>query len=539
MSNFYLHYWFSDYAKKNGKMGTSSNNVYATFNATKNRNKYFGSGGDHLKNFKNRKANMVSSFSEQNIDDFETLLEFFTNPVLDKTRHDTFSSNVVQNWGVSKTQQATYTPEELANSISSFLSEFYIRLVEMAEKLNVSLGDFSKEVINSYAQKRGVRIGSKRFSKMVISDFIHHKGIVSLNLDGSAGTGSTNIESCLKAMVLLAEALPDFGVGGRQELGSMKYSTGSSRGEKISGSGSATLGIIAGKLQGLWSNVVGAGAEIAWQKAEETGLKKFDKKLEKIFSKISGQNYSGKNLNISVEVTGDKTTEKTKEIKSAAKSDVTITVSDNNVTVSYGVSVKQYKYNPKAGVSYIKLVSGTSFLKAAEKYTNAGKDRGYLLNLAGGHPNDIKGLYGGNAFSTANLNSLWDELVQSVVIMNFLDVIAGLGTTAMDNVLYLVSNGNVYAIDDILINLINNPDSIGSRIYKETKTKRGAGSKSLTRASLVKMNSWIYKKYRNRSLDRDTEKGKERSAAASSAIYSALEAQKLEVTLKDLEKLVS
>lgn len=527
--SLYIHYWFANYAERNAV--DLNENLYNTFNAAKNKSLYFGKSGLLNQEFANRKSSILGGNISQ---EMEELIEFLSDPnsELAKMRHDTYSSNLVGGWRPVQTTNSFTNPEEVATNVSIFMSELKSKIDEMTKKLNLDLDTFKNQIIQEYATKRGVKVGSKNFSRKVIQDFITHDGIKRLHLTTSPGTESATLDSCIRSIILLASALPDFGEEGSSQLGSMRYSTSTKSG--ISGSGSATLGIIAGKLSGLWNNVVGKGGEIAWKKAEEEGLKAIQQEDEKIKKNIP-KRVKGRNLSFDVSVTGENLVESTdnSEIKSVSKPDVVVTVQNGKIVIQYGVSVKQYSFNSKTNTSSVSIVSGTSFLQALQRYAPAGKDFGYLMNLAAGHPGQGGSKQSAKEYTIAALNNAWQNLVDSVVIMNFLDFLAGRANESPAT-LYIVSNGTILSIESLLEEAFNNPFS--SRVYERTKANNGRGTKSLTRASLMKLNEWKWANpdNRNRIVDRNTEQGKIRSENAYKAIYTRLAQQKLDVSLNML-----
>lgn len=543
----YLHYWYADYVSRHG------DDRYDSFNKSKNAADYLMPGsGISQKEFQKRKQRMISG-NPANRSEFEELLEFFMNPgeALSEVRADTYKANAVQGWSGIKgsvfgSDGGFTTPEELAERISTFCKELENRTNEMIAKLSDNVEAYKQAVIREYAETRGVSVGSGNFARRVIQDFLAHEGLKKLGLGTAiSGEADSKVNSCARACVLLAEALPSYGSGGSLSMGSMKYSTGKSirdakskggSGTKVSGSGSETLAIILGKLSGLWSNVVGSGAEIAAKKAEEVLLGKLVKEEEKVQQAFRNSGSAGKEISVSVRTSGGNMVQKTDEIKGVSKPDVVISVSDGSVSIDYGASVKQYTPDPSDNSITITAVSETSFMKALTRYYPAARNTEYVLNLAGAHGGlGLKGKKGtgqAQSYSEAGLNERWRDLVDSVTVRNFLDFVAGLGQTHGDNVLYLISNGQIYSIGDILDYVGNNPDMLHGRI------NQGDTKKILYRGSLSKMNKWVYGKGQEQGGARKKLSGKSRELAlvrsneAYDAIYGALNSAKLTASLK-------
>lgn len=547
MSGAYLHYWYADYVSRHG------DDRYDSFNKAKNAADYLMPGkGISQKEFQKRKQRMISG-NPANRSEFEELLDFFTNSgeALSGLRMDTYKASVVQGWSgmnssVFGSGGGLTTPEELAERISDFCKELENKTNEMISKLNENVEAYKKTVVREYAETRGVSVGSGNFARKVIQDFLMHNGLKKLGLGTAiSGEADSKINTCARACVLLAEALPSYGNGGALTMGAMKYSTGKSvrdarkkggSGTKISNSGSHTLAIILGKLTGLWNNVVGSGAEIATKKAEEVLINKIVKEEEKVQQAFRSSGSAGKEISVSVRVSGGDMIQKTEETKGVSKPDVTISVSDGSVSIDYGASVKQYTPNPSDNSITITPVSETPFMKALTRYYPAARNTEYVLNLAGAHGGlGLKGKRGtgqAQSYSEEGLNERWRELVDAVTVRNFLDFIAGLGQAHGDNVLYLVSNGQVYSIADILDYVGNNPEMLHGRI------NQGNTSRILYRGALAKMNKWVYGAGHEKggAKKKLTNKSRElaliRSNEAYDAIHGALENTKLIASLK-------
>ena len=118
-----------------------------------------------------------------------------------------------------------------------------------------------QETIEQYAATKGMVAGSSKMRQAILNDFLQHQGLVKLGLTANLGTGQSTLETSLRNMVLLAEALPEYGSQGSQILGGKNYST--RKGNRRTKNGLDTLYVIAGKLQGLFNNVIGTAGEIA------------------------------------------------------------------------------------------------------------------------------------------------------------------------------------------------------------------------------------------------------------------------------------
>lgn len=543
----YIHYWYADYEANAGAAGQ----MYNALAVAKARAGFFGKNGLGMQHFQKRVGQMNLGASDE---EFDRIIDFLSgNGELRKEVFDSqTSSNVsaksmaTQAIGSVTVESINAKAEEMAEIIDSFqcqleetINELYGKSVEPSVWQS-----FVQETIEQYAATKGVTAGSSKMRQAILNDFLQHQGLVKLGLTANLGTGQSTLETSLRNMVLLAEALPEYGSQGSQTLSGKNYST--SKGNRRTKNGLDTLYVIAGKLQGLFNNVVGTAGEIAWAVAEESAKEQLGEALDQANISIKATPIGG--TTVTVTEHGEKIGQKDKAIKNVSKPDVKVQIIKNGkVIVEYGTSVKTYTFNSTSGAKNVSLVSGTSFLQAADKAFGNQGGRRYMLNLAAGHPG--KGTSGGVNYSAGDLNQKWDTLVEYIVIQNFLDVLLGVLTKEGPNNLYLVVNGQIVTVPEILAKIGDGSMNFGSRLYMNTNS----GTRSLTRASLMKLNQWKWMS-NSRTRIQDAKNFLEeqpldfigpkqnaalsRSATAASAIIERLQAQKLEVTLKQLEAII-
>lgn len=537
----YIHYAFVDYS--------SSTDVRNMFMRDQVSDKYFKKGGLANQFKTDYKSRMVSG----DTDEYGDLLEFIEDTsVLEKyfdvSYADVQSTSVRQ---MLKTDNLA-SAEQIAETVSSFLNNFNKVIDLICEEIGVKgLDSFKSAVIKEYCAVKGVKPGSKNFANKVIQDVLTHDGMKRLKLTtgvssslNSSDEESAVLDSCLRSCLLAAEALKDFGSGGQQaatSFGNKKYSTGTSNGRSHYTGGSAgTLQVLVGKLQGLFSNIVGVGGELAFKKASQVGWEKLVDEVranQKAWeSSHSGfARFAGGVVSCDVKVTStDIVKDEEKDERSVSKPDVVVTVTDNKVTITYGASVKRYRANRDGVVQSVSLVSGsTSFLEALERYCGNSKSTlNYVYNVAGGREGksarsdkNIRAKRG--SVSLSELVERWNEIRDCVVMSNFLHYVSGLENASS---LFLVVNKQIYPIQDLLSKMSS--DNVKASLW--TKENGATRRKVFSRKQMYSTNSWIGGKARTHH---DNDKAAMRSAAARNDIHSLLASVKLDVTLKDFASL--
>lgn len=538
----YIHYAFVDYG--------SGGSIAANFNSKKVSKDYLGEnekGGKLLNKFNTEyKESMISN---GDLSEYGEILDFFESPD-DFLKDINISYADVQSTSVRQMlsrEQLTTSPEKIAEVVSDFLSKFEEVLNEMIQQLGINktnLDAFKKAVISDYASKRNVAVGSSKFAQSVLNDLLAHQGIVKLNLAGGDildTEGAKGVQNVLKACVLAVKALPEYGTAGSLTMGSALYSTGktvktSSR-RKRTADGVETLQILVGKLQGLFSNVVGMGGEVAAQAALSEALEKLQESLdEKIEEKTKGF-FQGKNFGFEVTRSGSiKVDDKAREVKSVSKPDVTVSVTDGKVTITYGATVKRYKADAKGNVKSVSLVKGyTDFYSALLRYVNdCGSSSAYALNyvynVAAGRDGKTARSDHANrgTISKTELNDKWQQIKDSVVISNFLHFLSGIEGASS---LLMIMNTKVVPVSQMLSGVLKS-SNIQSRLYNEINGK----NKTLTRAQMYRSNAWkssSAKKSRART-GQNKDRAQERSEEAKENIISLMRSAKLDVSLKDI-----
>jgi len=546
-SNMYVHYWFYDYEKKAGAAG----DLYKNYN----REKFFGKEGSLQPVLKQRIDSLNTN--SMTTEEFEALVDFLSEDS-SGLRKSVFEGQTVNNIStatalreskesvIGDNKIAEATAEEIATIIDDFLKKMQNAIQEMYKTIvdSGSWEDFQAAVVDEFAQTK--KRPSGPIKESILKSFLTHEGLAKLNLTTTAGKESdATLQTSLRNIALILHALPDYGTEGSSTLGSRRYSTGSTKGKyKLSGSGGETLSIISGKMQGLFSNIVGKGGEIAWKVAEEKAEKEVIDFLKDKTATVTSDVIGGDLLQIEKRVSSDLPSKnKNQTTQVVSKGDVKVVIESKKITIEYGVSVKTYTFN-KAGSKTVSIVDGTNFFDTAKKLF--GEDNGwrYMLNLGAGHPG--KSWYGreggveSDVKSASELNTQWDALLNQIVANAFLDILMGVVTKEGPTVLYLVVNGNIIKISDILAKIADGSMDFSKRVWEVTQRQGGkTGSRALTRASLMKINEWEWKEKNKKIKTKDinSEKAIERSSKVTSALYERLKQQKINVSLNYLEAL--
>lgn len=536
--SFYFHYWYADYYAKTGR----EPEIHDIHTSVKNNIKTLKIEA------KQRKKNAWNKDSDMTFQEFEGLISFLEGDQTNDIRKQIFDANTVKNEITpmqkvrAMTENTGLTNKELSQypeKISSMIEEFTLALNDFLNEAYQKIGiqnieTYKSMVIQEYCNKQHVVRGSGNFNDRVLKDFLTHEGIVKLGLGIKGGSNEAqnqaSLQTSLRSLTLLAEALPSYD---GKSLGARNYSTGN-KGNKKTSSSIETLDVIAGKCNGLFNNIVGAGGELAAAIAEESLEEGLSAKLKQ----LNSEKY-GPGITIISDVVGEDAS-----AGKMAKGDnhVKIIMPDKNggsgqVLIDYGLSVKNYKINAKSNTATINLTNTTSFWNAMLKYAennNGGADFGYLYHLAASYAGRGGGKEGQHwTIENTYLTQAWNTVVQDVVVTNFLDILAGV-IGEQQTALYLNFNGRVKSLDEILSDLVANPNMLASRI------NNGETNRKLTRTALMRLNQFKYidESVRNRYKQTDKELGYERSREAYENIRSALQGAKLSVSLNyDLRKL--
>lgn len=442
----------------------------------------------------------------------------------DKILFDTALGGVSSAGSIQNTSAANIAAK--VGDITESISNFQTGLEKTLEKAYQSLFDggnfeaYKQAVIDDYVRKRGLSGEDNSVIKQkVLDDFLHHKGFIK---SGAFTENSSNrVEDSLKKLILFADAaLPEYYNAYLTDKGT--YSTKKGSG-KIDGL-PEFFKIIAGKTQGLYNMVKGDGAELTAMLGEKAVIQEMGKGLKKIDEAFTVSNTGSNTANgVSIlsgykkDASWDKAFGFNEQYSgSVSNPDITVAYNLNGVKINYGLTVKNYAMkNANNGTDKYfinaKLTAETALYDAMSRIFSGTGMYG-VYQLAGGHGNGNVKLANGNRYTNAQLDEMWKSLKDMVIAGNMLTFLGGLKE---DNTFFMVANGRVIGLDQILRDIISGKT-------KETYTIKGASARSKYMAE----NKW-----------KDTEKDNhanalKRSAAASGSIESLLRGAKITTHLK-------
>ena len=530
------------------------------FNPVEAKKTFLGTNGSLMKEFQTRKRNMEKGF--MGIYGFEGILDFLENP--DEALGAADSSSIVSgktqaylsglgaknmSFGSFNSHGLAADTKAYAEAIAADIAEFCLKLkdafADMDKIVGGNLETYKQLIIKQFCEAKGVGydadagtyISRSEFAQEVIATFLMHQGIKQLNLgEGSAMFKDKTLQTSANQCLLLLEALPEYGTEGGSDFGNKHtYSKGSMGGKSdVTKTAVDALNIIVDKVRGLYNNIVGKAGELSWAIAEAAAQDKIKDKID--LSEYGKKLFAGSTFQITAEVVGGESVKSTKSSTgyTVSKPDVRVNVSFAGVSIHYGASVKQYKGNPNTDVGRsIDIISGTSFWAALQKHINHDADKiKYVFNVAGARSGSVgRGKTRIEGPDEGELIKRWENIKDTVTIVNFLDFLAGeVATADAVSAIYIVVNGTVYPVSRILekIQLTNIATTVSGRV--------GNGFRALSRGNMARRyNVWRMK---NGTWAHDVSLANERSQSVQSGIIDTLTAAKMNVSLKNLMDLV-
>lgn len=548
----YLHYYFADYLQEDGSVDM------AAFGAAK-QNELIG----QLAQKYNSKLSALSSAAAKDSSSLEeatSLLDFMTSDAAKSEFQSAYESYVAEHGeqdysALKKSSYEDMTYKQLDEAVKKDAENITIDLCSFRDNLQkqfesmyrllagneANASKYKKAVLEYYKETQQIPGGDSEVASRIIQDCLNKasKGLSTIKEMGQGQTSDT-LRSVINEIALAINAL-DIAVNGVDIFGGNEIKVVSSSGHRDVKGQTEVLGALAGKISGWVSNVKGAGNEIAWEEAAREGMLKIIEKQKEINESVKADmkviNQGGsKNPLATINGVLDEDRQLSenydKSTVAQAKSDVAVYVSEGNVELVFGFNVKNYTVNTSTGVANIALVKETPFLSAAEKLFG-GADFGYMMNLAAGHAGKGYHADASASYSDSTLNSAWGDLVQCVVLYNFVDYISGTITT--DTAIYLAVNNKLYTVQEVLADIASGKNKIISTLEQKGSTK------TISRSTLRNLNKWAY---RNGEPSRaaktrcNTEKANERSENAWTEIDAQLQKASLKVDLSVIASLL-
>ena len=538
----YVHYWFS-----------SSEMEIRQFNDAK-RNEILN---DLNNQFQQRKKQMVSATDEKSKKEAGALIDFLTySKEAAEERKAVFEQETNAYSGGWESGLGEYTfgqlrnksSEEIVqmvNDLANGITDFTDHLENLLQNIYESVckdgapafEQYKENIVKEYINNKGLKgDDNSEIAKAIWSDLLSskHNGLNRYNStqkDFSGTEGLPKVATALKNLTLIAEALPQLN---NKDIKFNAYDY------KKQVTASEVLNIIAGKMAGMFSNIKGAGGEIAAKRAEESVLKKV---AEGIFeaqgTKPSIQSSKVTTVGDSVEkreIYDPQLIEdasKEEKIIRVSKSDVDVTLTMDGVKITYGINVKNYTPPSKdVNMEAVSLESKANLLDVAQRN---GINLYYMFNIAAGHPDsNFNKQYHANrsikrTYTDEELSKGWFDLISYTVYKHFLTAIAGEIINNSKSILFFSLNGQVFPIDEVIEKVRGQNEM--DLTYRLTQIRAIS-----TRDSFVKSNKWDDGD--ERKWAPDPEKAKKRGHEAWESVRNVLNDTKLSIDLKVIASLM-
>ena len=507
----YLHYYFSNYIKEN-QQDLSYINRGKRVELILRQMELFG-------------AKVNQFYSEAATNEMGEVMDILSGEAHAKALEEVYvgaSHTSPQINGVDISSVANMSVDNIAKKLqtdatelTTLINSFYNSLTQKLDEVYQILGKgevydtFAANVLAEYCNDN--EIPQSRAGQEILRQFLSSEGLSSVK-------GRTNLETYIKRLSLLASSLPSYS---GEEIG---YGT-TRGGEGIATSLPEFFKIVAQKTNGLFSNITGRIGEMAFAKAEEEVSCEIQEKLHDVDISIDnamGLVASRGNswLDCDVSVDGAFETPDKPTVLQTNTGDVQVTVTKGKVSASYGVNVKDYKFDSHVKFQKIRIGTSLSFLDAYHKVY--GNDN-FLYAVASGQA----GVTDENAdiYSESMITALWQDLIATTVAGSVLDTLAGM---PQEDNLFLSVNGRIFTLIDVI-------QQIGQSIMGTESDMLVSGTVIgiSQKKRLTEKNEWIGTKY-----IRNTLLSEKRSDTVGPAVANALSTAKLNINLKMLSALL-
>lgn len=544
-NKIYLHYWYDDYK---GKSLQLAGDTTQRFTSEKNRIKE-----EQLKSFRDLKMSALSYTGDKSKIDFEEMAEIFFGKEAMNKRYQIFNArlegisvanflksikssgfNEVGNGSmqsfITNVKKGNVDLSDITNTTQRFLDALNNNLSETFNKLfkGDTWEEYKKDVVKEYIATKGLsNASSGSIGMQILEDFKQDNRDVFVELPDIHTKMNYDkvIQSSLKQLAMIETGL---------SLGS---TTGQYKGD------SSYFREVSRLVSGLLTNVAGSGFEYMQSQIETEALldgvvlkqlkiKGFDATTAKANSVACGT-ATIPDPKVDKAIANGKRTEH----RSTADTQATFSISDGDgiLTVTYGGNIKNYQgVNTKTKGRHLnlKIKDRIPFLDALEYGTLGFAGSGfytYLLNVAGGHPENRKSKSG---TSGPELTQAWKEIVDLATINGMFHALAGTGSKG-DSCVIVIINGIPYTVGEVIEKMFNEKDP----------TSANFSSKVRYRNNFMALNYWRTEenhekkgraKHMNKNSENDrrsTEAAKARSLAATRDIYQALAESKITIYL--------
>lgn len=478
---------------------------------------------------------------------------------------DSLSVNVTENQVLNKdlTLSSTERINALADSLAQDISVFMNSLNNMIEEMwsyltkTTTLDAYREMVIAQYAKNHSV---NGDIAQQVLRGFLTD-GLKELN-PSSKSNPETQLESDIQKCINLAMALPSYKDYVPVNTDTFPVKTNTS----LAGS---FFRVLLRKLAGLKAHAQGNIGEIAaaagLKSANAYALKQISDATatamgikngkNSVRSKVNytgtGTSYKNSWLGVTSEMMRDPNLieggndKNRKQSHTTNKKDVQVIIEviDGNGTVvanvDYGINVKNYSIKPSSKFTTYTIHDSGSFAAAYDRAFPEDKSHIFINNLAAGHTAQRR--LGGE--TAAGLDAQWTQLVRTVAVSNLATALAG---GIKENTLFLVLNGRVFLIADVLEKILSYINS-GEPGYKESNSEFGYGYQisGISRRKMQAASKWIVASQNNKNkTGRSTIAGQsmtlaiKRSDAARPQLAQLMESAKITISLRTLTSVI-
>lgn len=432
--------------------------------------------------------------------------------------------------------------DELTKNLSTFINGLDNMIDEMYNQLHKkeSLDAYAQTVIADYAKTH--KVSGDAMSQQILSEFLKD-GLKSIKAKSSSAEDRlmADINKCIN----LANALPKY----KEYVKNNAESLATNK----EGAESRFFRILSRRLTGIRSHAQGLMGEIAvaagFAAATSKGLKEIGK-LGTTTSNVVGTRTSVKlpwghlNINILKDPQLEEDAAKAQNIKkSTNKKDVEVTMNivDGNgkitSTFTYGANVKNYTIKPDSPFTTYTIHDSGTFANAYKAAFPQDANYSFLFNLGAGHANQLR--LGGPSYS--ELNTQWTQIIRTVAVSYIATALAG---GIRENTVFLVLNGRVFLITDVLKNILSFIQA-GEPGYNESNSAFGYGYqlRGMSREKMLAKSTWIFDKSRenvpkNRWDDRNTQLAYQRSDKARLELPKILNDAKITISLRTMTSLL-
>lgn len=324
---------------------------------------------------------------------------------------------------------------ELINSAGECQAKLNEALNQITSILEIAYPDYVKIALNAANEVLNSNTYQEIIQKFMIS------GYKFVEIPSDVDKSYNNIIQSVAKIKIAIDAIPMLNSSATSAKGiTVTHSHSKSHGVANK---SELIAVFFGKVGGILSGLSGSVEEIA----VGHGLEFCIKKAGEEFSNTKAYFVGGKIQQWDSKIEEDANLELATGTYN--KNDVTLVITKDKVTLTFGASVKTTKKVNEQGVPVnIKLHDGTNLLEALKKVQGKVSAH-YIYNLAGGleRSNEI------------GLQTGWRSLVDYAVALNFIDYLVGQGF-ANNNNLILVANRQIYSMKDILMGVADHPEAI-------------------------------------------------------------------------------